>query len=145
MNEEFYHKANLYRRIVQAKLFIDSHFAEKINIDLIAGEAYFSKFHFIRTFKEIYGFTPHQYLIQVRIAGAKKLLSRELPVEQVCFDVGFESVSTFTGLFKKKTGMSPVSFKKQQASQRAERMARPLKYIPACHIHAAGISQIQQF
>ena len=48
-------KIYLYRRIVQAKLFIDSNFAENIDAREIAGEACYSKFHFIRTFKSIYG------------------------------------------------------------------------------------------
>ena len=65
-----YPKAYLYMRIVQAKLFIDKSYAEPINLKDITNEAFFSKYHFIRTFKAIYGYSPHQYL--------KKLLVRPL-------------------------------------------------------------------
>src|SRR6185295_2134850 len=100
MTEE-YPKFYLYKRIVQTKLFIDSHFAEKIDLNDIADEAYFSKFHFIRLFKNIYGKTPHQYLIKVRIERAKGFLQKNHSVTEVCFMVGFESLSSFTGLFKR--------------------------------------------
>ena len=68
-------KIYLYRRIVQAKLFIDGHFGDDIDLDNIADEAYFSKFHFIRLFKTIYNRTPHQYLTIVRIENAKQFLT----------------------------------------------------------------------
>ena len=74
MTTEQYPKVYLYRRIVQAKLFIDNNYAENIDLDNISDEAYFSKFHFIRLFKNIYGKTPHQYLIFVRIEKAIELL-----------------------------------------------------------------------
>ena len=77
---EQYPKIYLYRRIVQAKLFIDEHFGNNIDLDNIADEAYFSKFHFIRLFKTIYNKTPHQYLTIVRIEKAKMLLKTAVPV-----------------------------------------------------------------
>src|ERR1044072_5307668 len=88
-----YPKAYLYRRIVQAKLFIDKHFREKINLDEIAEEASFSRFHFIRLFKEAYRSTPHQYLVWVRLKEAEKLMTNaELKIQDICFEIGFESV-----------------------------------------------------
>jgi AraC-like DNA-binding protein len=71
MTTELYPKVYLYRRIVQAKLFIDTHYADKIDLEHISDEAYFSKFHFIRLFKSIYGKTAHQYLTFVRIEKAQ--------------------------------------------------------------------------
>src|SRR4051794_17484294 len=100
-----YPKAYLYKRIVQAKLFIDEHFGEALDLDNIADEAYFSKFHFIRLFKTIYHRTPHQYLTKVRMEKAKYLLQQGTAVAETCFAVGFSSVSSFTGLFRKYTKM----------------------------------------
>src|SRR6187200_560356 len=113
MTIEQYPKLYLYRRIVQAKLFIDKFYSEKIDLDSISDEAYFSKFHFIRLFKSIYGKTPHQYLIRVRIENAKLLLTRDTPVSDVCFAVGFDSVSSFTGLFKKVVGTTPSTYQQR--------------------------------
>ncbi len=101
-------RAYLYRRIVKAKLFIDSNFREKINLDEIAEEASFSRFHFIRLFKESYGSTPHQYLISLRLNEAEKLMQNpDLRIYDICLAVGFESVGTFTTLFRKVYGISP--------------------------------------
>ena len=85
----------LYKRIVQAKLFIDDHFSECIELDNIADSACFSKFHFIWLFKKIYGNTPYQFLVKVRIENAKNLLEKNNSVTHTCFIVGFDSVNSF--------------------------------------------------
>src|SRR5699024_293335 len=90
MTTEQYPKIYLYRRIVQAKLYIDKFYFEKIDLDNISDEAYFSKFHFIRLFKSIYGKTPHQYLTTVRIEKAQQHLQLNKSVKDVCFLVGFD-------------------------------------------------------
>ncbi|MEP7324142.1 MAG: AraC family transcriptional regulator [Saprospiraceae bacterium] len=132
MSKDPYPKIYLYRRIVQAKLFIDNNFAEPINLNQIADEAYFSKFHFMRIFKMTYGKTPHQYLTSVRIEKAKLLLKEQIPIAEVCFTVGFNSVSSFTGLFKRITSMAPSTYQQQQVQRNKDIEAMPLKFIPNC-------------
>jgi AraC-like DNA-binding protein len=78
MAGESYPKVYLYRRIVNAKLFIEQNYASAIALNDISDEAYFSKYHFIRLFKKIYGKTPHQYLTAIRIDKAKSLLATNL-------------------------------------------------------------------
>ena len=127
-----YPKVYLYRRIVQAKLFIDDKYAEKIDLDNIADEAYFSKFHFIRQFKKIYGKTPHQYLIQVRLKHALDLLSKGYAVSDVCALVGFESLSSFSGLFKRTMGKTPSAYLEQQLQRLKNSQNAPEQYVPGC-------------
>lgn len=127
-----YPKINLYRRIVQAKLFIDDNFAENIDLNNIADEACFSKFHFIRQFKKIYGKTPHQYLKVVRIEKAMQLLRTNVPVTDACYAVGFESLSSFSGLFKRIVGLTPSAYLAQQRQIKAQILKTPLKFIPGC-------------
>src|SRR5215831_10079579 len=103
MNTASYPKMYMYRRIVQAKLFIDGHYSEPLDLSAIADEAYFSKFHFIRLFKTAYGRTPHHYLIKVRIDHAQELLAKDVSVGEVSVMVGFESSTSFAALFKKQT------------------------------------------
>ena len=129
---ENYPKIYLYKRIVQAKLFIDTHFSNDIDLDNIADEACFSKFHFIRLFKTIYGKTPHQYLIKVRIENAKTLLQKEISVAETCFSVGFDSVSSFTGLFKRLTKFSPSLYQQQFEKRQEQIKMFPLQFIPNC-------------
>ncbi|MEL6253160.1 MAG: AraC family transcriptional regulator [Bacteroidota bacterium] len=52
MSSEAYPKVYLYRRVVQVKHYIDEHFSEKLDLDAISDEAYFSKYHFLRLFKK---------------------------------------------------------------------------------------------
>lgn len=136
--KESYPKVYLYRRIVNAKLFIDDHYSEKIDLDNIADEAYFSKFHFIRLFNEVYNKTPYQYLSFKRIEKAGELLMTDLSVSQVCYMVGFESVSSFTGLFKRMTGQTPALYQLQQRQKIAEVAEAPLKFIPNCFAEKNG-------
>jgi len=131
-------KIYLYKRVVQAKLYIDAHYAEKIDLDNIAEEAHFSKFHFMRLFKSAYGKTPHHYLTQVRIDRARLLLMGHTSISEVAFAVGFDSVTSFTGLFKKITGMPPSIFQQQQHQRRAAISAAPLGFIPNCFAETSG-------
>lgn len=137
MTIDNYPKAYLYMRIVQAKLFIDGHFSDTINLDDITSEALFSKYHFIRTFKNIYGLSPHQYLQKVRIEKAKQLLKKGQANKEVCSSVGFESVSSFAGLFKKIAGQTPAGYKQNQIQKKEEEKTNPLKFVPGCFINAS--------
>lgn len=130
--KDAYPKMYLYKRIVQAKMFIDEHFAEQIDIDNIADEACFSKFHFIRLFKKTYGKTPHQYLTYARIENAKQLLKKDISVTDVCFAVSFDSVSSFTGLFKREVGITPSEYRSQQLTLKNDIKNKPSKYVPGC-------------
>ena len=138
MTSEQYPKNYLYKRIVQAKLFIDQNYADKIDIDNISDEAYFSKFHFIRLFKKIYGKTPHQYLSEVRIQNAIRLLQANHPVTDVCYAVGFESLSSFGSLFKRVVGSTPSGFLEAQQQRKMQVLNKPFRFIPGCFAHQFG-------
>lgn len=140
--EEEYPKVYLYRRIVQSKLFIDANYSMAINLDAIADEATFSKFHFMRLFKKTYGKTPHQYLTTVRIEKAKHLLQTNMRVSEVCYAVGFDSITSFTSLFKKQTGQTPSAFQLHQKERKADIERRPLKYVPNCFAEMKGWSSL---
>ena len=143
--KELYPKIYLYKRIVQAKLFIDNNFAENIDLNNIADEACFSKFHFIRLFKKIYTRTPHQYLTRVRIEKAKLLLSKDFAVSEVCYAVGFDSISSFTGLFKRAVALTPSAYQKQQSKLQADTLKTPLKFIPNCFAENKGWTKNSNF
>jgi AraC-like DNA-binding protein len=138
MATEKFPKIYLYRRIVQAKLFIDTNFHNNIDLDAISDEAFFSKFHFIKLFKLTYDKTPHQYLTSVRIENAKLLLQTKMAVADVCFAVGFESISSFTGLFKRLTTTPPSVYQKKQLERKNEIGKSPLKFIPNCFAEQKG-------
>jgi AraC-like DNA-binding protein len=133
-----YPRQYLYLRAVRAKLFIDDNFSSNIDLNKIADEACFSKFHFVRLFKDIYGRTPHQYLTYVRIEKAKEYLDEGETVAYACFKVGFDSISSFTGLFKRRTGRTPRQYQIDRQSFRESVAAEPLNHIPSCFAEKAG-------
>lgn len=145
MATEQYPKIYLYRRIVQAKLFIDHNYSDKIDLDNISDEAYFSKFHFIRLFKSIYGKTPHQYLKSVRIAKAIQLLQADNSVSDACFSVGFDSLTSFSGLFKRTVGISPSAYLAQQQQKKTQITKTPFAFIPSCYAYQNGWGENSNF
>jgi AraC-like DNA-binding protein len=135
----------MYMRAVRAKLFIDENFASAIDLNKIADEACFSKFHFVRLFKQIYGRTPHQYLTDVRVEKAKAYLDDGQTVAYACFKVGFDSVSSFTGLFKRRTGKTPKQFQIERKDFRTSVATSPLNHIPSCFAENAGWNKNSNF
>ncbi|WP_316834879.1 AraC family transcriptional regulator [Pedobacter nutrimenti] len=138
MTANQYPKDYLYKRVVQAKAFIDNNYSDKIDIDNISDEAYFSKFHFIRLFKKIYGKTPHQYLTSVRIDNAILMLQTNKPVSEVCYAVGFETISAFGSLFKRAVGTTPSAFLEAQQQKNIQTLKTPLKFVPICFAYQFG-------
>jgi|SRR6185436_371170 len=114
MSKRLYPHDDLTKQIIASKLYIDKHFSDDLNLDLIAAKAHISKFHFIRLFKKYYGRTPNQYLQEVRIENAKKLFKNAKSIDQVCSAVGFTSKTSFISLFRKMTGKTPSGFQNQK-------------------------------
>lgn len=105
---------------------IDRHYAKDLTVDKLAALAGLSTFHFIRAFRAAFGQTPHQYVRTRRIERAKELLATTMfPVTEVCDKVGFQSLGSFTSLFRRLTGETPAEY-------RAAR--RKNVYIPTCFI-----------
>src|SRR5829696_1691751 len=100
INKLLYPHDDLTNQIIQSRLYIDEHFSDDINLDKIAKKALVSKFHFIRLFKKYYGRTPNQYLQEVRIEKAKRLLQKGNSIDEVCNAIGFASKTSFISLFK---------------------------------------------
>ena len=84
-----------------------------VPVSVLAEEAGLSTGLFIREFARVFGETPHQRRIRARVERAKFLLARGDSVTQVCFDVGWESVGTFSALFHRKVGMTPSAYRAQ--------------------------------
>jgi AraC-like DNA-binding protein len=106
---------------------IDRDYAERLDLGALAREAGYSKYHFARTFAEAYGETPRAYLTRGRVERAKNLLrTANLSVTEVCFLVGFESLGSFSSLFRRLVGQSPSAYR---ASSLAAGATPP---IPGC-------------
>ena len=131
-------KMYMYKRIVDAKLYIDNHYAENIDLENISNQANFSKYHFLRLFKSAFGRSPHQYLTEVRLSSAKKLLKQNKSVKETCFRVGFESVPSFVSLFKKREKITPYEYLKKHRHLEKEKAEVPFSFIPNCFVENYG-------
>jgi len=114
-------RIEVYKRLYIAKEYLDNNFSGGIKIDDAAKEACMSPFHFIRLFKKIFDETPYQYITKKRIDKAFNLiLKTEMPITEVCFEVGFNSLSSFSWLLKQKYGMSPETMRDSYNSFRVK-------------------------
>ena len=106
---------DLRARLWRARRFIDECYDQPLDLNEISRQACLSRYHFLRLFRDTFDTTPRQYLIKCRIDKAKELLRvRSLTVTDVCFEVGFQSVGSFSSLFHKCVGDSPVNYRRQQ-------------------------------
>src|SRR3569833_2019950 len=142
--------AHVYRKIVMAKVYMDSNFHEPIDLDRISKEACLSRFHFHRLFTRIYQRTPHQYLTYKRIEQARQWLAGEnLTVTEICNNVGFESIGSFSVLYKKEIGFAPQYYRnqawlKKQKAQQQPRTCIPHSFIETYQLAPGTKSNIQE-
>ena len=111
---------------------MDRRYAEQLDIAALAKAALTSEAHFIRTFKQTFGETPHRYLQRRRLERAMALLREtELPVTEICLDVGFTSLGSFSRTFTRVVGMSPTAYRAAWRSG-----AGTAGYVPTCVVMA---------
>jgi AraC-like DNA-binding protein len=131
--------ATLYERLVAAKVFIDENYHEQLDLDGIARKAFLSRFHFHRLFCRVYKKTPHQYLTLKRMERAKDLLAENKQVGDVCNEVGFESLGSFSVLFKKEIGFAPQYYRNMAWLKKQNAKKQPLSVVPHCFVrHITG-------
>jgi AraC-like DNA-binding protein len=97
---------------------MDRRYAEPLDLDAMAREAGFSRYHFARSFRAAFGETPGVYLSRRRVERAKDLLrSANLTVTEICCLVGFSSLGSFSSRFSELVGMSPTAYRQEQAAK----------------------------
>lgn len=120
----------VYERLCRARDFIDLCYDLPLNLEQISSQACFSRYHFLRLFRQAFNKTPHQYLVERRIERAKELLSaKDLRVTDVCFEVGFQSLGSFSSLFHKSVGHAPITYREKSREMQAAK-----RKIPGCFL-----------
>jgi AraC-like DNA-binding protein len=131
-------ETHTHERLRRARALIDACYDHPLDLAQIASEASFSPYHFIRLFRRAFDQTPHQYLIQRRIERAKTLLATgELSVTEVCFEVGFQSLGSFSALFHRSVGQPPRVY-------RASALVcgwSPARFVPMCFLRMFGVER----
>lgn len=102
-----------YRRLHRSRDFIHANLEKPLPLEEIAREACLAPHHFLRLFKSVFHVTPHQYLTSQRLERARYLLQKtDMQVTEICMSVGFESLGSFSWLFRKHFGYPPSSLRK---------------------------------
>src|SRR3989440_2702104 len=115
------------RRMLRARDTMDRAFAQSLDVPALARVAHVSAAHFSRQFRATFGETPHIYLQRRRVERAMELLREtDRPVTEICFDVGFNSLGTFSRLFREVVGESPSRYRARFAGD-----GQALR-VPAC-------------
>ena len=100
------------RRLLRARDAMDRAYAEPLDVATIAAVAHISEAHFIRTFRAVFGETPHRYLQRRRVERSMFLLREtDRSITDICFDVGFMSLGTFSRTFREIIGETPSSYR----------------------------------
>jgi transcriptional regulator GlxA family with amidase domain len=102
------------RRMLRARDTMDRAFAKPLDVPALARLAHVSPAHFSRQFRATFGETPHRYLQRRRVERAMELLREtDRPVTEICFDVGFTSLGTFSRTFREIVGEPPSSYRER--------------------------------
>ena len=110
----------LNRRMLRARDAMDHTYAQPLDIGALAAVASVSEAHFIRTFRETFGETPHRYLQRRRVERAMFLLREtQRSITDICLDVGFVSLGTFSRTFREIVGVNPTDYRARSAPIRA--------------------------
>jgi transcriptional regulator GlxA family with amidase domain len=100
------------RRLLRARDAMDRTYAQPLDVPALARIAHVSQAHFIRSFRATFGETPHRYLQRRRVERAMFLLRQtDDSVTDICFDVGFASLGTFSRTFHAIVGVSPTAYR----------------------------------
>ena len=117
------------RRLLRARDAMDRAYDQPLDVPALARVALMSPAHFIRTFRRAFGETPHRYLQRRRVERATFLLREtDTSVSEICLDVGFASLGTFSRTFRDIIGLSPTEYRR--------RAAKASFGVPSCFIRA---------
>lgn len=103
---------DLNRRLLRARDAMDRAYAEPLDVAAVAAVAHISPAHFSRSFRAVFGETPHRYLQRRRVERSMFLLREtDRSITDVCLDVGFTSLGTFSRTFREIVGETPSAYR----------------------------------
>ena len=128
-----------FRRLCRARDLLAEEFQSQLFLDAAAREACLSPFHFHRLFHSTFGETPHDFLTRRRMDHARHwLASGEMTVTEVCLEVGYSSLGSFSSKFQSTVGVSPTQYQRQIRRIFAYQKPWKIILVPACYFSAYG-------
>ncbi|MGB7437676.1 MAG: AraC family transcriptional regulator [Candidatus Acidiferrum sp.] len=102
-----------FRRLCRGRDLLATEYNSRVLLQHAAREACLSEYHFHRLFRATFGLTPHDFQTRLRLERAKQMLASQRTVTEVCFEVGYESLGSFSSKFRAQFGRSPVEFQRE--------------------------------
>lgn len=122
-----------FHRLCQARDLLHTAPENRLTIKALAHQSEISPYHFIRQFEALFGLTPHQFRIQSRLHQAKLLLAKgQHSVTEVCMEVGFSSLGTFSDLFTRRFGTPPSAYQRRARAMIQAPGSYPQALFPGC-------------
>jgi AraC-like DNA-binding protein len=127
------------RTLCRVRDFLREELEEPLTLADLSLEAGLSEWHFLRAFRSAFGETPHEYLTRLRLERARDLLTiTSRSVTEICFDVGFTSLGSFSTLFRRHVGVSPAAYRKSIRTWVTMPGRHPWVVVPYCFVYAFG-------
>ncbi|CAN90915.1 helix-turn-helix transcriptional regulator [Sorangium sp. So ce327] len=121
------------RNLCRARDLLSEVRESRLSIEDVAREVAISPYHFIRQFEAVFGVTPHQYRIRRRLDLAKQLLAAgHHSVTDVCMEVGFSSLGSFSALFAQRIGVPPSAYRRRVRAMVQVPGRLPWELVPGC-------------
>jgi len=126
-------KPDAFRGLCRARELLHDVPERPWTVEEVAREAGISPFHFIRQFETVFGRTPHQFRIESRLARARRLLAAgRHSVTEVCVEVGFSSLGSFSDLFTRRVGETPSGYRRRARAMVSVPGKLPRALFPGC-------------
>lgn len=123
-----------YKKICLGRDYLQEHFSDSFSLTEVAKYSCMSKYHFSRVFTAVFGESPNTFVARLRIEKAKKMLVTEkLSIREICENVGYSSIGSFSALFRKQVGMSPTQYRRELWNLSHDPLSFPMQSIPLCY------------
>ena len=124
---------DVFRRLARARDLLHSRYLDELSLEDLAREVGLSPYHLLRAYRHAFGETPAREQTRLRLERAKFELARGASVTEVCFEVGFSSLGSFSALFSREVGCPPSAFRRRLYALGAVPERLTGLYVPACY------------
>ncbi len=125
-----------FRRLIRARDYLAAEQATRVGLRDAAREACLSPFHFQRLFARTFGESPQEFVTRLRMERARRLLEDDrMSVTNVCLEIGYVSLGTFSARFAERMGQSPSQYRREARRWVTARNGWRLYYLPSCFVN----------